>query len=326
MKMQIEKQTIWSRILDIRELSLLILILLSSITLSLATPYFLTINNVLIIFNGLALDMIIATGMTISLIGGLIDFSVGSILGCAGFISARLLSLNVPVFICILAGIFSGILLGLLNGIIINKLKVLPIVATIGTWMAFKGLGILIIGGASIANFPKIFKNISQSWNLFGVPFNIVVMVVIVAVGIFLLKKVNFFHQAYFVGGNAESAKLAGINISKFTLAMYAINGLLAAIAGILMISRLGSAPATLGQGTEFRIVTALLIGGISFNGGEGSIYGAFLGALLMSIITNVLALFSLSADVQLLIIGFVLIFAVALDEYNRRRKAIKSS
>jgi len=189
--------------------------------------------------------------------------------------------------------------------------------------MAYQGLGIIIVGGASIANFPLAFKKIAQEWNLLGIPFNILVMIVIVAISVVVLRKVNFFHQAYFIGGNPESAKLVGLNTERFTLITYGINGLLASIAGVLTISRLGSAPASTGQGVEFNIITALLIGGVSFNGGAGSIWGALLGTLMMSIISNVLALFSVSADVQLLIVGFVLILAVAVDEFTRRKESL---
>lgn len=309
------------KILEIRELTLLVLILLSCMVLSLVSKYFFSISNALIILNGMALQMVVACGVTIALIGGNIDFSVGSILGCSAFATAQLLSKGLPIAVCILGGLATGALLGYINGCIVTKLKVAPIVVTIGTWMAYKGLGIIIVGGASIANFPRAFKDIAQKWNLLGVPFNIVVMIAVVAVSIWLLRNVKFFHQAYFVGGNLESARLAGIDTDNFTRGTYAINGFLAAIAGVLTISRLGSAPASTGQGVEFSIITALLIGGVSFNGGAGSIWGALLGTLMMSVISNALALYSVSADAQLLIVGFVLIFSVAVDEYSRRRQ-----
>lgn len=317
----------FQKLLRVRELTLLALLLLTCLFMGLFSDYFLTKSNALIIFNGMAMNMIIAVGVTIALIGGLIDFSVGSMMGCAGFTTAQLLTLELPgegrlpIIVCILGGILVGTLLGAINGLLVTKLKIAPIVVTIGTWMAYRGLGIIIVGGASIGNLPSAFKMISQKWNVFGIPFNIIMMVFLVVVGVVLLRKVKFFHQAYFIGGNAESAKLVGISVNKFTILIYAINGFLAGIAGVLTVSRLGSAPASMGQNVEFNIITALLIGGISFNGGVGSILGAFLGALIMQMITNVLALYSVSADAQLLIVGTVLILAVALDEYTRRKQ-----
>lgn len=309
------------KVLQIRELTLILIIAIFAFVLSIVSPYFFSASNALIIMNGMALQMVIACGVTIALIGGNIDFSVGSIMGCAAFTCAQLLARGVSILLCILSGLVVGCLLGYLNGILVTKLKVAPIVVTIGTWMAYKGLGIIIIGGASIANFPKEFKNIAQNWKLLGIPFNIIVMIIIVAISVYLLRNIKFFHQAFYIGGNIESARLVGINVNQFTCVMYAINGFLAGIAGVLTISRLGSAPASTGQGVEFNIITALLIGGISFNGGSGSIWGALLGTLMMSIISNALALYSISANAQLLIVGFVLIFAVAVDEYSRRRQ-----
>jgi len=311
-------------LLEMREMTILLIVLVFCVVLSLSSPYFLTSTNAMIIINGLALDIIIAVGMTIALIGGNIDFSVGSTLGVSGFVTALLLQRGTYIPLSILIGILVGIILGFLNGIMVVKLKVLPIVVTMGTWMGYKGLGLMIVGSSAIANLPKAFSAISQKWNLFGIPFNILIMIVVVIIGMWLLKYINFFHQAFFIGGNVESARLAGINVNKFIIIIYSIIGGLAALSGVLMISRLGSAPASLGQGMEFRIVTAMLIGGVSFLGGEGSILGAFLGALLMGIISNALAIFGINAYLQLVIVGIILIFAVALDESNRRRKSSK--
>lgn len=314
-------KSIFTEFSKAKELTIFLVVLSLGIIMSITSEFFLTVNNLLIILNGLALDMIIATSMTISLIGGHVDFSVGSILGCCGFLAGILMQAGVPVWLAIIAAIVFGIFLGFINGFLIVKLKVLPIVVTMGTWMAYKGLGLIMIGNQSISNIPMEFKQIAQKWNVAGIPFTIVVMLVIMVIGIILLKYNTFFHEAFFIGGNIESARLAGINVNRFIVVMYMITGAMCAIAGILMVSRLGSAPSTMGQGTEFRIVTALLIGGVSFSGGEGSILGAFLGVLLMGMISNALAIFAISGNAQLVIIGLILVFSVWLDEYNRRRK-----
>jgi ribose transport system permease protein len=230
----------------------------------------------------------------------------------------------VPVPIAILAALVFGMFLGSINGILIVNLKVLPIVVTMGTWMAYKGLGLIMIGNRSLSNMPAAFKAIAQRWQVLGIPFNIVVMLIIMAIGMVLLKYVPFFHEAYYIGGNIESARLAGINVNRFVIIMYMLNGMMCAISGLLMLSRLGSAPSTMGQGNEFRIVTGLLIGGVSFAGGEGSILGTFLGVLLMGIISNALAILRINGNMQLVIIGFILVFAVSMDESNRRRKLKK--
>jgi len=317
-------KTYVSGLLQIKELTILLIVLVLGIFLSISSRFFLTTNNLRIIMNGLALDMIIATSMTILLIGGYIDFSVGSMLGCAGFMAGLIMQAGHSVPLAILAALGFGLVLGAINGILVVNLKVIPIVVTMGTWMAYKGLGLIMIGNASVSNIPQSFKNIAQNWELFGIPFNIVVMLVIMFIGIFLLKYITFFHESYFIGGNNESARLAGINVSRFVIIMYMLTGLMAAISGLLMVSRLGSALSTMGQGNEFRIVTGLLIGGVSFSGGEGSIVGTFLGVFLMGMISNALAIFGINGNMQLVIIGMILVFAVSMDESNRRRKLKK--
>lgn len=313
-----------SSIFEIKELTIVLIVVAFSLFLTFASPYFLRTSNLLIIINGLALNMIIAVGLTISLIGGNTDFSVGSMMGCCGFITGKVLEAGASIGVAILAGFATGIILGMINGLLVIKLKVLPIVVTMGTWMAYKGLGLTIVGNASLSNLPAAFKVIAQDWKFLGLPFNICVMIVVMIVGILLLKYSNFFHEAFYIGGNKESARLAGINVDRFTIISYSITGLLCALSGILMLSRLGSAPSTMGQGVEFNIISALLIGGVSFNGGEGSIMGAFLGILLMGIISNALALFGINANMQLVIVGSILVFSVWMDEANRRRKERK--
>ncbi|MEN6595320.1 MAG: ABC transporter permease [Clostridiaceae bacterium] len=311
-------------IFEIKELTIVLIVVAFSVFLSFASPYFLRTSNLLIIINGLALNMIIAVGLTISLIGGNTDFSVGSMMGCCAFITGKVLETGAGIAAAIVAGFCTGIVLGMINGILVVKLKVLPIVVTMGTWMAYKGLGLTIVGNASLSNLPAAFKVIAQDWKFLGLPFNICMMIVVMVVGILLLKYSNFFHEAFYIGGNKESARLAGINVDRFTIVSYSITGLLCALSGILMLSRLGSAPSTMGQGVEFNIISALLIGGVSFNGGEGSIFGAFLGILLMGIISNALALFGINANMQLVIVGSILVFSVWMDEVNRRRKERK--
>lgn len=319
-----EKKRGLASIFEIKELTIVLIVIAFGVFLSFASPYFLRTSNLLIIINGLALNMIIAVGLTISLIGGNTDFSVGSMMGCCAFITGKVLETGASIAVAIIAGFCTGIMLGMINGILVVKLKVLPIVVTMGTWMAYKGLGLTIVGNASLSNLPAAFKVIAQDWNFLGLPFNICVMIVVMLIGILLLKYSNFFHEAFYIGGNKESARLAGINVDRFTIITYGITGLLCALSGILMLSRLGSAPSTMGQGVEFNIISALLIGGVSFNGGEGSIFGAFLGILLMGIISNALALFGINANMQLVIVGTILVFSVWMDEVNRRRKERK--
>jgi ribose transport system permease protein len=310
-----------SILLGIREFTLSIILLLFCILLAISSKSFLTMSNFRVIFIGLSYEMIVCSVMTIALIGGLIDFSVGSMVGLSGFVCSIMLKFGWNIWICIFCSLILGIIFGLINGVIICKLKILPMVATMGTWMLYKGLGLVMIRNQSIANLPAAFKTIGQQWNLFGIPFSIIIMASIVIAAWFALRYIPFFHQAYYIGESKESAKLAGINTNKFIIVIYALSGLSAALAGVMLASRFGSAPSTLGSGLEFRLITGMLIGGISFSGGEGSIFGAFMGALLMQIITNAMAMFNVESNMQSVVVGTILIFAVALDAYNQRRR-----
>ena len=309
------------KIFQIREIVILLLVLLLAGFMALNHPQFMSMPNMRIICNYMATDMIIAAFLTISLIAGNTDFSVGSNMGCSAFVCGLLLNADVPIPLCILAALACGCLIGALNAFVITKFKVLPMIVTMGTWMSFKGVGLMIINSSTLSNFPVAFKAIVQDGSVLGIPTLIFFMFLATIIAMILLKYVTFFHQAYFIGSNKESAKLAGINVNKFVYVMYILIGLAAAVAGVLSISRYGSAPASLGQGVEFRIISALLIGGVSLNGGEGSVLGTFLGVLLMALIANALTLFAIDTNLQNVLIGAIMVISVAVDEANRRRQ-----
>lgn len=314
-------KSIIKKLLEVREIVIVLLVLALGILLALKSEQFLSIGNFKVVGNYMANDMIIATFLTISLIAGNTDFSVGSNMGCSGFICGLMLNAGISIPICILGGLLCGALIGALNAFIVVRLNVMPMIATMGTWMAFKGVGLMIINSMTLSNFPIGFKAIVQDWNIFGVSTLMVIMVIITVVGAFLLRYVSFFHQSYFIGSNPESAKLAGVRVNKFVYIVYILIGLCAALAGILAISRYGSAPASLGQGVEFRVISAMLIGGVSLNGGEGSILGTFLGILLMALINNGLTLFGIDSNLSNVLIGSIMVIAVAVDVANRRRQ-----
>lgn len=309
------------KIFEIREIVILLLVLGLSLLIGINAPQFMTTGNFKVIGNYMANDMIIGAFLTISLIAGNTDFSVGSNMGVSGFVCGLLLNRGYPIPVCILAALIVGTIIGFTNGFIVVRLKVTPMIATMGTWMAYKGLGLMIINSTTLSNFPKEFKAIVQDWNLFGVSTLVVVMLVITITTAILLKYVSFFHQSYFIGSNSESAYLSGIKVNKFIYILYMLTGFCAALAGVLAISRYGSAPASLGQGVEFRVISALLIGGVSLSGGEGSIMGTFLGILLMALISNGLTLFAIDSNLQNVLIGLIMVISVAVDEANRRRQ-----
>lgn len=307
-------------ILQKREVSLAILLLVFGLCLSLATPNFLRVDNFRVLLQGMSTDMMIAIPMCIALIGGNIDFSGGSALCLNAAICATMLKLGLPVPLAILIGLTSGFVLGALNGVIVNKLGLTPLVATMGTWMAYRGLALVLLGGGTLSSFPEEYLALGRI-NVLGIPITIIYMLIVVVAGVLLLKYSRFFHNAYYIGSNKSSAKLAGINVERFNVIIYAITGAVAAFAGIILTARLGSCSQNAGESLEFRNVVALLVGGVSMDGGVGSVLGAVLGVILMQLVTNAITLLYLPSSYTKVINGCILILAVGLDVLMKRRK-----
>lgn len=309
-----------ARLLQMREVSLAILLIIFAVCMTLATPTFAKTANFRVLLQGMSTDMMIAIPMCISLIAGNIDFSGGSSLCLNGAICALMLNKGLPVPVAILIGLSAGFLLGALNGVIINKLGLTPLVATMGTWMAYRGAALVMLGGGTLSSFPESFLRLGRE-TLLGIPLPIFYMLVIVIAGALLLKYSNFFHNAYFIGSNKASAKLAGINVERFTVLTYAITGTIAAFAGIILSARLGSCSQNAGESLEFRNVVALLVGGISMDGGVGSVLGAVLGVILMQMVGNAITLLYLNTSYTKVINGCILILAVGIDVLIKKRK-----
>lgn len=312
-------RTLIKRITDIRESMILSIIIVFFVLMTIASPFFLTTQNLLAVLLGLSVETIIAMSMTILLISGAFDLSVGSIVGFAGIIAGISMKAGLPVPVAIIFGIAIGTLIGLFNGIIIAKVGINPFITTLGTMSAIRGL-VLVVGKTNISGFPKSFAVLGQG-KIFGIQSLIIIAVVFVIVTDILLRKSRFFRQNYYIGGNEKSAILSGIKVTKIKIFNYALSGTMAGIAGILMTSRLDSATLLSGDGMEFRIITAVIIGGASLNGGEGTAFGAFLGSLLMALISNALTLLGVDVRWNKFVIGAALLLAVIIDNYSQKRK-----
>lgn len=309
------------RMLHVREFMILFIVFLLGICLTIASPFFLTTQNLLAVLLGLSVEAIIAAGMTILLVSGGFDLSVGSILAFAGATTALALKSGLPVPIAIVVGLIAGGLIGFLNGLIIAKFKINPFITTLGTMSVVRGLVLIITGGKNISGLDHSFTILGQG-KLFGVQSLIIVMLAIIIIGDIWLRKSRMLRQTYYIGANEKSAILSGINVNKVKFWIYILSALLASLAGILMTARLGSASVTAGTGLEFRVITAVIIGGASLKGGEGTIIGAFLGSLLMALITNGLNLLGVDVYWQSFVLGSTLLVAVMLDQYTMYRKS----
>jgi ribose transport system permease protein len=307
------------KVTDIREFMILAIIAVFFIVMTFASPYFLNADNLLAVMLGLSVETIIAVSMTVLLISGGFDLSVGSIAAFAGIISAICMRAGSPVAVAILLGIVVGGAIGLFNGFIIAKVGINPFITTLATMMAVRGL-VLVVGKTNISGFPYSFIILGQG-KFFGVQSLIIIAVITVIIGDILLRKSRFFRQNYYIGGNEKAAMLSGIKVNSIKMFNYCLSGLMAAFAGILMTSRLDTASLTAGDQMEFRIITAVIIGGASLNGGEGTALGAFLGALLMALISNALTLLGVDVRWNKFVIGGTLLLAVIIDNYSQKKK-----
>jgi len=312
------------RVTKLREFMIFSIVLGVFVIMTFASPYFLSTANILALLLGLSIEAIIAVGMTNLMVSGGFDMSVGSIVAFTGASTAMLIRLGVPVFAAVLIGLCIGALIGLFNGVIVSKIGINPFVTTLASLSLFRGLTLIITKGKNITGLGGTFKAIGQT-TVLGVQMPIWYAIMLVIAGDILLRKARFFRQNYYIGGNEKAALLSGISVDMMKTLNYMITGLLAAVAGIVMTSRLGAASVTAGTGLELRVITAVIIGGASLQGGEGSVIGAFLGSVLMALITNALTLLGVDIYWQTFVIGATLLIAVLIDRMGKiRRERIK--
>jgi ribose transport system permease protein len=318
-----KKLTLFRRvaaITEFREFMILYIIVLSTIAMTYAVPQFLGRQNMSAILLSLSDQSIIAIGMTILLISGGFDLSVGSTVALSGAVTAIWLTNGVPVPIAVSLGLGLGVLIGLINGLIIAEIGINPFITTLGMMSLARGLLMVVTDGQNISGLPKSFTVLGQG-SLWGIQYPIIVSLLLVIIGDFLLRKSRFFRQNYYIGGNEKAAILSGINVKRIKIFNYMLTGLLAALAGIIITARLGSASTTAGKGLELRVISAVIIGGASLRGGVGTVAGAFLGALLMSVIISSINLLGIALNWIDFAMGATLLLAVMADTLSRRRK-----
>ena len=287
--------------------------------LAIASPHFLTVTNLSSVARQTAVINILALGMTIIIISGGIDLSVGSILGLSGLVGTMAMERGLPIWAGIAIGIFAGLLCGFLNGFLITRLKIAPFIVTLGTLGIFRGLALIISNGLPVHRIPPGFSFLGEG-NFLGVPFVLwLVLICAVAVHV-LLERTRVGRYAFAIGSSTPAAIYAGIPVNFHTTAVYAVGGLLTGLAGMIEASRLMTGQPTAGQGYELQAIAAVVIGGGSLRGGEGTVVGTLVGAFIMGLLSNGSDLLGISNYVQQVVIGAVIILAVAVDELRKRR------
>jgi ribose transport system permease protein len=304
-----------------KEFGIFIALIILCIILSISTPYFLTVYNVFTVMRQISIIAIISIGMTMVILTEGIDLSVGSIFGLTNVIVAIAIVHNFGIAGGIIAALLCGVVIGFGNGVIISKLELPPFIVTLGMMSIARGLALVITKGWPVTGLPPSFDFIGNGY-IWIIPFPVVIMVIIAVVGHIFLTRTIWGTYIYAIGGNEEAAKLCGINVNFIKILVYSITGFVCAISGIIMTSRLSQGEPSAGLGYELDAIAAAVIGGTSLSGGEGSIIGTLIGASIMGVIRNGLVLLGVSAFWQTVIIGIVIILAVAIEKIRKKLSA----
>jgi ribose transport system permease protein len=304
-----------------RESGALIVLLVAVGALTLASPEFLTGNNLANLARQVAIFGILAIGQLMVILTGGIDLSVGSILGLAGAVTAQLLVAGMPIIPAILIGVVVGAVLGLANGVLVTRFKLPPFIATLGMLGIARGVVLVITNANTIQGLPDSFQRLANG-TVVGIPNLLIIFVIITGIAWFTLNRTIFGRYVYAVGSNPEAARLAGVPVAMVTTSVYVIGGVLAAVGGVLMTSRLGAGVPTAGTGFELQAIAACVIGGASLSGARGSAIGAACGALIIGVLNNGGNLLAINAFYLQIAIGALVLVAVGFDQMNTRKKA----
>ena len=321
----ISNQTLewFKRLLRARETGIAVVVIAMITFLSLRTDTFFTASNLAVVARQISLSAIIAMGMTLVILTGGIDLSVGSVVAITSVIVGLVMvRMNMPIWLAIIAGIMVGVVVGLLNGIMIVRTKVPPFIITLGMMGLARGAALVITKGSSISGFPPSYLDIGQGFIFNLIPIPVVIAVVLAIIVHIVLSRTSFGRRIYLLGSNEEAALLSGININSMKVAIFTICSALAAVEAVIETSRMATGQPASGSGYELAAIGAVIIGGASLLGGEGTILGTMLGAILLGLITNGLILMGISSYWQQVFSGIIIILAVALDTWRRSQKS----
>ena len=299
----------------------LIALLFLIVVVSFLNPNFFTVDNILNILRQTSVNAIIAVGMTLVILTAGIDLSVGSVLALCGAFAASMIALEVPVLIAVPTALFAGAALGAISGIIIAKGKVQAFIATLVTMTLLRGVTMVYTDGRPISTG---FTDTADAFAWFGtgyalgIPVPVWLMVIVFAAAWYLLNHTRFGRYVYALGGNESATRLSGINVDRVKIGVYALCGMLAALAGIIVTSRLSSAQPTAGMGYELDAIAAVVLGGTSLMGGKGRIMGTLIGALIIGFLNNALNLLDVSSYYQMIAKAVVILLAVLVDNKNK--------
>jgi ribose transport system permease protein len=287
--------------------------------LSIASPHFLTNTNLSSVIRQTAVINIMALGMTLIIISGGIDLSVGAILAMGGLLGTMTMEKGYGIPLGVLMGVLTGAGCGLVNGLLTTKLRINPFIVTLGTMGIYRGTTLIISNGLPVHQIPATFSFLGEG-NVLGVPFVLWILLGCALIVHVILEHTRLGRYAFAIGSNEAAAFYTGIPVGFHTIAVYAIGGMLTGLAGMIEASRLMTGQPTAGQGYELQAIAAVVIGGGSLRGGEGSVLGTLIGAFIMGLLSNGSDLLGISPYLQQAIIGAVIILAVTVDELRKRK------
>lgn len=322
------KDSVIKRIFSKREVGILIPLIVVFVVSGLVNPLFFGLQNITNILFQASFVFIIGIITTYVFIMGGMDLSVGSVLGLSGVVTGLALISGIPIWLSIVFGILAGGVVGIFNGFFIAKYNIPTLIVTLSTMYIARGLCEFFTRGNPVYPLPAEFNALGQGKVMisetFGIPWPIIIAVVLGVIGHIVLTQTTFGRAVFAIGGNKETARLSGIKVKRTTVLVYMLNGMAAGMSGILVAARLGSALSNSGTGWELNVIASVIIGGTSMFGGAGSILGTVIGAVLMTTVTNAMAMLSISVYLQKVVIGAVILIAVGIDQYNRKRSGLR--
>lgn len=304
-----------------KEMSVLLALLLVSAGIAMATPYFLTTDNLMGVFRSFSTTAIMSIGMVMVIITGGIDLSVGSVMGLSGLVTALAFQNGFSTVVSVSCGLGVGFLFGLTNGLLVTAGRLPPFIATLGTLSIGRGLMYIVTKGVPVTpETPDLFNSIGQGYVGY-VPAPVIIMLVLAVAFSVIMAFTTFGRHVYATGGNEQAAWLSGVNTSRVKLVVYTLSGTISALAGVVAFSRYLSAEPASGFGVELDAIAAAAIGGASLAGGVGSVQGTIIGAALTGIIANGVVLMNINTYAQQAITGAVILIAVSIDVWRHGRK-----
>jgi ribose transport system permease protein len=303
-----------------RQLGTLIGLFVLGAVLWALTPHFLTVSNLLNVAQQTSINAVVAVGMTFVILSGGIDLSVGSIVALSGVVLGTLLQSGQPLLVAVLVALLVGLACGLANGALVSWGGLPPFIVTLGTMSIARGAALVFTEGRPVSGFDESFRLVATG-SVGFVPAPVVIMVIVYVMAHVVLTRTTFGRYVYAIGGNEEATRLSGVAVKRHKAAIYGVSGLTSAIAAVILTARLNSAQPIAGMMYELDAIAATVIGGTSLMGGEGTLAGTLVGALIMGVLRNGLNLLGVSSFLQQIVIGAVIVGAVLVDTMLKRHR-----